>query len=382
MKRYTCLLVALAIILAPAAAQSVRRFSPSSARMVALGGPHAASVSGLDAIFENPAAFATAEAEFSASALVFNPSGPIFDIAGLALGGPGRIISGISSLFDDKGRFFAQADLLGPLSFGYMGKGLGFGLFNRSVATVNASSLLSLALDVSEQLLLAGGYAYRIALGTRNVLDLGIMPKGFITANVGERMSLTKLMSLVDNPSALLDLPMTMVSGVGFDVGLRWSLDNVLAVGLVARDAYSPAMVTRYQGLGAFLASPMQAKLGESAYAVVPPDLAVGLAFEPRHAILDSLGAHIVFLVDYVDLLDLLKPLPRNPILNLGLGLELTLLDILSLRAGVKDALPTAGLGVDLAAFEFSLAMFGRELGSEPGSRPLFNLLVALDFSY
>lgn len=382
MKRYTCLLVALAIILAPAVAQSVRRFSPSSARMVALGGPHAASVSGLDAIFENPAAFATAEAEFSASALVFNPSGPIFDIAGLALGGPGRIISGISSLFDDKGRFFAQADLLGPLSFGYVGKGLGFGLFNRSVATVNASSLLSLALDVSEQLLLAGGYAYRIALGTRNVLDLGIMPKGFITANVGERMSLTKLMSLVDNPSALLDLPMTMVSGVGFDVGLRWSLDNVLAVGLVARDAYSPAMVTRYQGLGAFLASPMQAKLGESAYAVVPPDLAVGLAFEPRHAILDSLGAHIVFLVDYVDLLDLLKPLPRNPILNLGLGLELTLLDILSLRAGVKDALPTAGLGVDLAAFEFSLAMFGRELGSEPGSRPLFNLLVALDFSY
>ncbi len=382
MKRYTCLLVALAIILAPAVAQSVRRFSPSSARMGALGGPHAASVSGLDAIFENPAAFATAEAEFSASALVFNPSGPIFDIAGLALGGPGRIISGISSLFDDKGRFFAQADLLGPLSFGYVGKGLGFGLFNRSVATVNASSLLSLALDVSEQLLLAGGYAYRIALGTRNVLDLGIMPKGFITANVGERMSLTKLMSLVDNPSALLDLPMTMVSGVGFDVGLRWSLDNVLAVGLVARDAYSPAMVTRYQGLGAFLASPMQAKLGESAYAVVPPDLAVGLAFEPRHAILDSLGAHIVFLVDYVDLLDLLKPLPRNPILNLGLGLELTLLDILSLRAGVKDALPTAGLGVDLAAFEFSLAMFGRELGSEPGSRPLFNLLVALDFSY
>lgn len=382
MKRYLGICVALAIALAPAAAQSVQRFSPPSARMAALGGPHAASASGLDAVFENPAGFAADETEFRASALVFNPSGPIFDIAGLVLGGSDQLMAGLPSLFDAQGRFYAQADMLGPLSFGYSGKGLGFGLFNRTVATVNASSLLSVAFEVSEEVMLAGGYAYRFEIGDRNVIDLGIMPKGFIRASVGDRMSLDEVMAVAMDPASALESPLTMTSGVGFDVGARWSLDQALSVGIVVRDAYSPAMVTVYESYGAFAANPQLAKVGASTYAVVPPDLSFGVAWEPRLALLDRLGADLAFLVDYVDILDLLNAVPRNPILNVGAGVELTLLDILSLRAGVKDALPTAGFGIDLSAFAFSLAMYGQELGIEPGSRPLYNLLVALDFSY
>jgi hypothetical protein len=349
--------------------------------MAALGGPHAASARGVDALFENPAGFASEESELSISALVFNPAGPIFDIVGMLIGGTDPM-AGLTSLFDPEWRLYVQADLLGPLAFAYAGRGLGFGLFNRTLATINASSLSSVAYEVSEEILLAGGYAYRFTIGDRQSLDLGIMPKGFIRAGLGQRASLTDIMTLVSNPASALDSAFIMTSGVGFDAGVQWSLDDILSVGLVARDAYSPAMTTTYSSYSAFAASPADSKVGDSVPGLVSADLALGLAYQPDFEVLKLLGVDVLVLLDYVDILDLFSTIPRHPILNVCLGMELTLLDILSIRAGIKDALPTAGFGIDLSAFTFSLAMYGEELSLEPGGRPVYNLLAALDFKY
>lgn len=365
-------------------AQTVRPFSPPSARMAALGGPHAAGASGVDAIFENPAGFASEDSELSVSAIVFNPSGPIFDIVGMIVGGTDPM-AGLASLFDAEGRLYVQADLLGPLSFAYAGRGLGFGLFNRTLATINAASLMSVAYEVSEDIMLAGGYAYRLNIGDRQSLDLGIMPKGFIRASLGQRASLTDVMDLVGPPvntAAVLDSSFVMTSGVGFDVGVQWSYDEVFSIGIVGRDAYSPAMTTTYTSYSAFAASPVDSKVGDSVPGIVPADLSFGIAYNPDFEVLNQLGVDLLVLLDYVDILDLFNTIPRHPILNIGLGVEVTLLDILSIRAGIKDALPTAGFGIDLSAFTFSLAMYGEELSLEPGGRPVYNLLAALDFKY
>jgi len=377
-----CIFIALLPIYVSAPVQTVAPFVLPSARMMARGGPHAASASGLDAMFENPAGFASDETELGVSALVFNPAGPIFDIIGMVVGGEDPL-AGLSTLFDDSGRLYVQADILGPLAFGYAGKGLGFGMYNRSVITLNAASLLTVEYSISEEVMLMGGYAYRFRIGSRQVLDVGIMPKGFVRATIGDIGSLDDVIDLASSPASLMSgSEFTMVSGLGFDAGVRWSLDDSLAVGFVAHDAFSPAMSTTYTSFTDFTADPQAAKVGDSAYAVVKPNLALGIEYKMPFAFLDLLGAELVVLADYVDILDLMAVIPRNPILNLGLGVELSLLDILSLRAGIKDALPAAGFGVDLAAFKFSLAMFGKELGIEPGARPLFNLLVALDFRY
>jgi hypothetical protein len=382
MKRIVAIIFTLLPMYLGAQVQTVDPFVLPSARMAALGGPHAASVAGLDAMFENPAGFASETTELGVSSLVFNPAGPIFDIIGMVVGGEDPL-AGLSTLFDDNGRLYVQADILGPLAFGYVGKGLGFGLYNRSVVTLNASSLLTVAYSVSEEVMLMGGYAYRFRIGDRQVLDAGIMPKGFVRASIGDISSLSDVIDLASSPASLLSgSEFTMVSGLGFDAGVRWSLDDTLAVGLVAHDAFSPAMVTTYTSFTDFTADPQTAKVGDSAYAIVKPNLVFGIEYNVPFAVLEMLGAELVVLADYVDILDLLAVIPRNPILNLGLGVELQLLDILSLRAGIKDALPAAGFGMDLAAFKFSLAMFGRELGIEPGARPVFNLLVALDFRY
>ena len=70
-----------------------------------------------------------------------------------------------------------------------------------------------------------------------------------------------------------------------------------------------------------------------------------------------------------------------NPVLHIGVGLELTLLEILSLRGGFYDGYFSAGLGINMSFMKLNAAMFGRELSSEPGVNPAYNLAVGLEFS-
>lgn len=364
-------------------AQGLKPVFPPSPRMAALGGPHAASVQGVDAIFENPAGFAVDGRIINVASLVPQITGPVFDIANLLMGDSDNLLDNIPSILDDSGRLFIQLDLAGPLSFSYVGSGLGFGLYNRTIATINAASILNASLTIQEDLLLAGGYAHRLRLGDgRHILDLGIMPKGFMRTFVSVEGSIDALMDVVEAPASLMnDSTLTMVSGIGFDVGARWSPSDSFALGLVLRDAYSPAIITEYSDLESFRQNPSAAK-ESTEYDFVSPDLSIGLAYHAPFAAFRRLGIDLSVYLDYRDILNLLAVVPRNPVLNVGLGAELILLDIVSFRAGINDALLAAGFGLDLSFFTLSLAMYGRELGLDPGKRPAYNVVVALDFRY
>lgn len=362
--------------------QALSPVFPPSPRMAALGGPHAASAQGVDAIFENPAGFAVDGRIINVSSIVPQVTGPVFDIANLLMGG-GDLTTGIPSILDPAGRLYVQLDLAGPVSFSYVGSGLGFGLYNRTIATINATSLLHSRLTLQEDLLLAGGYAHRFILAGTQIVDVGIMPKGFMRSLVSVDGTVEDLLALVDvvsDPGILMsDYDFTVVSGIGFDVGARWSPNSSFALGLVVRDAYSPAIISAYPSMNAFLdgsSSP------DREYKRIPADLSVGVAYNAPFAAFRRLGIDLSVYLDYRDILNLLAALPRNPILNVGLGTELILLDILSFRAGINDALLAAGFGLDLSFFTLSLAMYGRELGLEPGKRPAYNVVVAIDFRY
>jgi hypothetical protein len=89
-------------------------------------------------------------------------------------------------------------------------------------------------------------------------------------------------------------------------------------------------------------------------------------------------------MLDYDDIFDfLLHPnSSRHPILHIGAGIEVELLEILSIRMGMYEGLFTAGVGLDLKIFTLNAAMFGTELSSEPGMRPVYNILIGLEFRY
>ena len=58
------------------------------------------------------------------------------------------------------------------------------------------------------------------------------------------------------------------------------------------------------------------------------------------------------------------------------------ILQIVTLRAGIADALPSAGIGLDLSVFKLNFAAYGTALGLDPGDRTAYNLLVDFDFRY
>ena len=64
------------------------------------------------------------------------------------------------------------------------------------------------------------------------------------------------------------------------------------------------------------------------------------------------------------------------------MGLQFKLLDIVSLRAGYYQCLPSVGLGLDLTLFKLNLAYFGRELSNEPGGYPVGCYTAGLEFTY
>ncbi|HSV56662.1 MAG TPA: hypothetical protein VLH39_06075 [Magnetospirillaceae bacterium] len=372
--RHVCFLLLLA---APLAAQTPPPGAPVSPRLSALGGPHAADLAGFDSLLVNPAGLASAPGEWLYSRIALSAAGPLADAADLLLGGE-DILANLTSLLDAQGRLRTSMDLGPPIAFGYVGKGLGVGVFSRAYADVNAPSISTARLTFGGELLLAGGYARRLDLGDGRSLDLGVAVKGFL------RNEFAWTGALTDVPSAFDDVfgavPFHIVTGVGLDFGAIWSSGD-LALALTARDAPTPYIATAYTSYDGFRANPTAARIATTKD-FMPIDLSAGVRWSPRWLFLARSGSKLTLLADYRNIWGLFRLLDRNPILELSLGAEVVVLEILSLRAGIRDALPAAGFGLDLQAFHLSLAMYGRELGLEPGQRPVFNLDFAIDFRY
>lgn len=363
-------------------AQSVEPFTVQSAREISVGGKHAALADDFFVLLSNPAGLAAAKPTLYASRLSLAASGPVFDIANLMAGSSGDIMTALGDLlakYDYK--LYTAFDLAGPLSFGYVGEGLGFGLFNKTSFVLNSASVSAIRIAAAEELLLTGGYAYSFDLGGGHALALGLLAKGFVRGELAANDTLLGIQAILSDPASLLGKPFSLTTGIGLDAGIRWDWEERVSAGLVCRDAYSPALVSEYTSAADFVANPASALTG-STRATIRPDLAIGAAFAPE---LGRLGRYIdglVLALDYSDILDLARPVPRNALLNLGLGMEVRMLEILSVRLGLREALLAAGLGFDLGAFSLNAAAWGDELGIEPGARPVYNLLLSFDFAY
>jgi hypothetical protein len=115
---------------------------------------------------------------------------------------------------------------------------------------------------------------------------------------------------------------------------------------------------------------------GVSAYRV-PATLNLGVAYTLRP--ISWLG--FAFMLDYRDLTNLFHAddyTRRNPILNLALGTEISILRFLKLRFGLNEMLPAAGLGLVAKAFQFNVAIYGRELSNEPGGFSTYGLDLSI----
>lgn len=347
----------------------------------ALGGRHVALAEGLPSLFSNPAGLAAAKPVISAARLGLGVSGPVFDIANILISSTDYQTDLVSLLKTSGYKLYAAADLSGPISFAYVGQGLGFGIFNDTRVVIDVKSVSSVKVSLTEDVLIVGGYGFRIPTGAKSALDIGFTAKGYVRGAFVLDGGLLELSGLMSNPALILGQPFVLTTGIGLDAGVRWNWAEIVAVGISCTDAYSPSNVSTYSSLSAFISDPATA-ISTKATGLVAPDLGFGLMFRPPLGILDRVLDDLTIVLDYNDLLDLLAPIPRNAILNVDLGVELRILEILSARVGIKEALPQAGVYFDLNALKMGVSVWGDELGYEPGERSVYNLALSFDFEY
>ncbi|MDZ7794026.1 MAG: hypothetical protein U5P10_10160 [Spirochaetia bacterium] len=346
-----------------------------SPRDAALGGRHAALSDSFSSLVNNPAGYYSSPEEVSIAELTLGLKGPVFSMADIITTGE------LTELADLINGIYTGIDLLGPLSFGYIGKGLGFGVFNQSSLRLSSDNSLTANVDVWDDIVMTGGYAYRLPFsGDIHKLDAGIMLKGGFRGAIDGGMSVVDIMDL--NYNVLLNEPFSFTSFIGADLGLRYEWKDSWVVGLVGRDVYSPTLTTRYYNVTDFLEGAAPVPGGESTYDTMPFQLDIGMMYLPKADLGRYSISEIKLLLDYTDIFDfwLYPELSDNPILHVGLGAEITVMEILDVRLGLSQGLPAAGIGLDLHYFRLNASMFGTERSTEPGLAPVYNLQLGLEF--
>jgi hypothetical protein len=363
-------------------------FRLPSARYSALGGIHAADAEDLYTLFANPAGFVSVEPQFSFSKLGIRLTGPVFTLSSVVVEGLSSDLTAlltsdrVSALLQS---LYASSDVVGPIHFGYVGGGLGFGVFNATALDARTVGSSTISASVSERLVLQGGYAFSIPLATtrESRIDVGVLLKGLIKGESLLDVSVFALPSFMETlgGDVLQSVPFAVTSGIGLDIGVRYALGRRLGIGLVGHDAFSPTVVSTHTSLQSFLENTGSPTLS---YDYVPFDLTAGVSYRPPLGGLERFVDDFALLLDYRDIFDfaIQKGSAPNPLLKLGLGAELTILEILALRGGFNEGLFAAGLGLDLTIMQLDFAMFGSELSPEPGLRPTFNVILGISFGF
>jgi hypothetical protein len=137
-KRKRTVLIAIMCIAVCAAAATAQdyddRLTFLSPRAAGMGGYHAALADDLTSLFSNPAGFQSVQPVLRISQITFGLSGPLFDIAGIVM----DVLAGadfatlllqpeVQALVNG---LYAGVNTIGPVALGYVGGGLGVGIFN------------------------------------------------------------------------------------------------------------------------------------------------------------------------------------------------------------------------------------------------------------
>jgi hypothetical protein len=329
-----------------------------------MGGTHVAYANDFYTLLMNPAALAEMPKTIGILELTTGIHGPLLKLIKPMIdlsnsdGSSIPDMSWISEVFGKKGGYIGF-DLGGPISGGFINKGFGIGLFNRTFVDVSIRGN-NIGYTVNEDVFLTGGYGYKILNRGSHVLDIGLLGKIFYRFSMDNIFS---LFSLID--SGEITFPLTNTFGFGFDMGVQYTWAEALTTAIAYRDFVSPAYSSRYTSFD---------MLGGAAetlpVAFVRPSLDIGVAYK----VPIPFGA-LNLMLDYRDFTDLIIPqsyIVRNPILNIGLGAEYTLFNILSFRAGLADMLPAVGIGLHVRGFAMDFAIKGKEIGLDPGVQPVY----------
>jgi hypothetical protein len=264
----------------------------------------------------------------------------------------------------------------GQLGMGYVGNGIGLGLFANAEAMVDGTNLLNAYGTAHNTITFVGGLGL-----TFGGLHVGVSVRpvvfGYTRVNAAPILSSYLAGNGLDFES-MFNNTVFYGSGLGVDVGALWEL-GPFSVGLAAKDllgtridyrktdfnAYSQALLRASLPAGAPLTSSEQ----DDAW-TIPMKINAGVQFHPDLGVLS-------YLIDpsiSVDLLDMTSAVrtwqageqvsAEQIVSMLNFGGELRLLRFLALRGGYYGGYLSAGVGLDVFLFDVNAAVagdFGRD---------------------
>jgi hypothetical protein len=377
---------------------------PSSAGN-GMGGPHVGYTDNIFALFVNPAALQWAN-QGSILELSLGVTGPLDKLAkngsklldsidGIMNGGDEN---GDSNPFADltnitnKGRLPLGVEFRGPISVGYTANGFGLGLFSRTVVDTRIIGV-DVDGDIYEDIMLPAGLSVNVLKLMDHELSVGLVLKPFARVSTSLELSALDFFDSAlggDEDSDFLgDISVPIIAGLGNDLGVMYRYKRDLVGGLTVGDVYTFGV--KVGDLAESLLSSSSDKTTEESTVKyrVPTSLNLGVAYTFRLAnfwdetpqILESFYA--AAMLDWRSFNNVFTwgdRLHRNPILDLGFGTELGFFNFLKLRFGLRDMLPSVGIGLEPAVFKLNIAIYGKELGAEPGVNSTMGLDLSIAF--
>ncbi|MBN1798825.1 MAG: hypothetical protein JW822_09620 [Spirochaetales bacterium] len=364
-------------------------FVPLSAEVLAQGGAFISRAQGFQALFYNPAAFATEEETYTApfiSGWCYSDPEVLKEVLGQTVSRGG----GIPGMGDRFAEHLSDSGLgVGTaLGMGYVGKHIGLGGLLVLDSYLYGQNETEYQGHITASLGLVGGYAYPIDMGNAT-LTVGGTVKILLRVNslIDPALSPDVCKGLFwseDLFSVLNNYPAVYGFGIGGDIGLLLEVGSFNCA-LVLRDVLATRFFYREDTVGDIQGSVVsghglpQGSLVEDTYQI-PMQVDIGVAFHP------DLGA----LSEYIDPLiqlecsDIISVIEhKKSFLTLfRLGAEVVVCKTIALRGGINQGHLSYGAGLQLGFFEFNLALFAFELGQDVGEEPMAGLAFDILFNF
>jgi hypothetical protein len=279
----------------------------------------------------------------------------------------------LNTLSEQKGKLALGVELREfPLSIAWVANGFGFGLWNRTFASINIRQLNAEA-HVFEDIMLPIGLAFRILDMDGHTIDGGLSYKPFVRVRTSAEVGIFNLIS--GGEGLLDDITVPVIAGGSANLGFMYRWDAGLQAGLTFDDMFS---------FGKVVANLAEKEDPNSYY--VPFSMNLGVAYDFKinrllESFPDFIGITLAFdwrnFTNVFNQSDYLEH--RNYLLDFGLGLQVLLFDMIKISVGLNEMLPAFGLGLDLGPIKIDMAYYGKEFGFEPGQ--LSTAMLEFSFS-
>lgn len=344
-----------------------------SVRQQGYGGFYTTDVEGFYSMYSNPASLGKRRVHSLFPGLDVHVGGPLKDIPEIISGVSNMDTDKLTKVISDNNGLKLDVDVQPLLSFGHTSSwGFGWGFTTQAFMNATVPGMALADIQGGAEAVLTLGFAFPIINSDNFLLTVGATAKGFGQGATAYNGNLVTFISkMKDDPTSL---PLYLSAGFTFDAGVYLSICNTINVGVVYNNPFSKAWVAK-------------GTIGKPSYdfkdaTKLDQQLSAGVSYNVPVAWTNGVITSFRIMGDYRNIFGMFQNGSRNPWLEVSCGTEIVFGNICSLRFGIQEMLPACGLGFKLGTFNIDMAVYGKELGLEPGSSPVMNGSVFIGFTY